>query len=181
MTAYGEGLRPVPPYGGNPDVTARPLSPLCPHQGPPPSWVYWGYHCTQDAGLRRKYGITCDTYYRLLEQQGGVCGACGKKEKRALAVDHDHEPPYEIRGLLCTYCNRALSRGLVRYLASPPARKAGPLFVPEERIAKVREDTQKRLKRRRVVAATKREAKKRTTDPPSELDKLRTMTKQGGS
>ena len=47
-------------------------------------------------------------YNDLLEQQGGVCGICGKKPgKRRMDIDHDHET-LEIRGLLCWSCNYKL-------------------------------------------------------------------------
>jgi len=61
--------------------------------------------------LLSKYGLTMEQYAKLLEQQGGVCAICKGEETRAapvnLAVDHDHETG-EVRGLLCSNCNRAL-------------------------------------------------------------------------
>lgn len=183
MTApHGEGLRPVPPYGGAQDASARPLSPRCPHADPPPAWLYWGYHCTQDAHLRRMYGITCADYWLMFEIQEGACGACGKHQQRpALVLDHDHDPPYEIRGLLCTHCNRSLTRAIARYLANPPARKVGPFLVPTERAEvarKRRDDVRKRRTKARATAKT--DQQRTTPEPTSNLDKLRTMT-QGGA
>jgi hypothetical protein len=56
----------------------------------------------------RAYGITHDEYETLLEVQGGACAICGNGEqKRALAVDHDHQTG-TIRGLLCDRCNPML-------------------------------------------------------------------------
>src|SRR5690606_456504 len=49
-------------------------------------------------------------YNLLLEKQQHKCGICGTHEKdlpKALCVDHDHVTG-EVRGLLCTRCNRAL-------------------------------------------------------------------------
>lgn len=48
-------------------------------------------------------------YDRLLAEQGGVCGVCGRlpSEKRRFDMDHDHKRLY-LRGLLCPRCNRAL-------------------------------------------------------------------------
>jgi hypothetical protein len=48
-------------------------------------------------------------YDRLLEQQGGKCGICGRapSERRRLDIDHDHKT-MKIRGLLCARCNRAI-------------------------------------------------------------------------
>ena len=59
----------------------------------------------QDAHLRRKFGITLETYTAMLESQGGVCDICGSPPTtRSLAVDHDHETG-AVRGLLCHHCN----------------------------------------------------------------------------
>lgn len=60
---------------------------------------------------KRKYGITLEQYNEMLERQGGVCAICAQPERRQetsnLAVDHCHETG-EIRGLLCSNCNRAI-------------------------------------------------------------------------
>jgi len=64
--------------------------------------------------LKGKYGLTPDEYDELLAAQGGVCAICaGPPDGRwpRYAVDHDHETG-EVRGLLCTRCNRAI--GLLR-------------------------------------------------------------------
>jgi len=61
----------------------------------------------QDYKLKRRYGIDLARYREMLEDQGNRCAICGKpadKEKKALAVDHNHKTGY-IRGLLCTHCN----------------------------------------------------------------------------
>ncbi len=56
----------------------------------------------------RIYGIDVPDYERMLEEQGGGCYICGKKpDKRALAIDHDHETG-KVRGLLCSNHNRAI-------------------------------------------------------------------------
>jgi hypothetical protein len=65
--------------------------------------------------LKRHHGITVGTYNDILEQQNGKCAICFKPEhvidkngkRRALAVDHCHESK-EIRGLLCTNCNKGI-------------------------------------------------------------------------
>lgn len=60
--------------------------------------------------LLKKYGITEDDYNLLLERQNWSCGVCGRHQrlfKQRLAVDHDHKTG-EVRGLLCTYCNRRI-------------------------------------------------------------------------
>jgi hypothetical protein len=56
----------------------------------------------------REYGLTHDEFLALLDAQGGVCAICGNGEqRRALAVDHDHETG-AVRGLLCDRCNPML-------------------------------------------------------------------------
>ena len=57
--------------------------------------------------LKREYNITPDDYYRMLDEQGGVCKICKGHEKAAnkrLAVDHCHATG-KVRGLLCGCCN----------------------------------------------------------------------------
>lgn len=67
--------------------------------------------------LKHKYGISLDEYERLLKDQGG-CGICGVTENTSgtpalngtvlnFCVDHDHNTG-EVRGLLCSKCNRGL-------------------------------------------------------------------------
>lgn len=59
-------------------------------------------------GLRTKFGIAPEDYYRMYEEQGGVCAICSKAEpERRLAVDHCHRTG-KVRGLLCRKCNMAV-------------------------------------------------------------------------
>lgn len=80
------------------------------------------------------YGITSEEYDAIYAAQGGKCAICQRATgaRKKLSVDHDHATG-EVRGLLCTPCNRdvlghlrdsvmALLRA-VRYLLHPPARK----------------------------------------------------------
>ena len=69
-----------------------------------------------NASLKKSYGICCNTYYKMHEQQNGVCAICEKAELsvdkntgkiRRLSVDHCHTTG-KIRGLLCSRCNRGL-------------------------------------------------------------------------
>ena len=56
----------------------------------------------------KKYGITESQYRALLSLQAESCAICRRhytEFNKNLAVDHDHVTQ-EIRGLLCTYCNR---------------------------------------------------------------------------
>jgi hypothetical protein len=59
--------------------------------------------------LRRKFGITLDTYDEMLAEQGGVCAICERprRDDISLHVDHEHETG-RVRGLLCFRCNNAL-------------------------------------------------------------------------
>ena len=72
------------------------------------------YTFNRRAVFEKRYGITLRRYEELLREQGGVCKLCGKPEwviqsgkLRLLSVDHDHLTG-EVRGLLCSNCNRAL-------------------------------------------------------------------------
>lgn len=59
--------------------------------------------------LQKRYRLTEEGYFDLLELQGGVCAICKSpsSENKYLAVDHDHHRDY-VRGLLCAKCNRGL-------------------------------------------------------------------------
>ena len=83
--------------------------------------------------LIRKYGVTLEHYQQLLTEQNGLCAICGKPEPthKMLDVDHDHATG-EVRGLLCTSCNRVLGHAhdseerllaAVSYLSSQRLRK----------------------------------------------------------
>src|SRR6266576_2855747 len=57
-----------------------------------------------------RYGITESDYESLLQRQGGACAVCKRPAgafKARLSIDHDHRSG-EIRGILCTYCNRRI-------------------------------------------------------------------------
>ena len=62
--------------------------------------------------LKRTYGITADEYWKLFEDQKGMCKICerkdcGRKGSERLYVDHDHATG-KVRGLLCQHCNQLL-------------------------------------------------------------------------
>lgn len=61
---------------------------------------YW-----RDRNTWSRYGITYAEYEEMVQEQGGRCLLCGRKQK--LCIDHDHESG-EIRGLLCRICNSRL-------------------------------------------------------------------------
>lgn len=62
--------------------------------------------------IKKKYGITEEDYYALLEAQENKCanGGCRATEcgprKQRWCIDHNHETG-EVRGLLCSDCNAA--------------------------------------------------------------------------
>jgi hypothetical protein len=64
-------------------------------------------------GILDKYGryFTLEDYNHVLELQGGLCAICksdGTSHKKGLVVDHDHKTGV-YRGILCAFCNTALS------------------------------------------------------------------------
>ena len=63
--------------------------------------------------LPRKFGMSVEDYYDMLNRQNGACAICRAKPKasRRLSVDHDHATG-TVRGLLCHNCNVML--GLAR-------------------------------------------------------------------
>jgi len=58
--------------------------------------------------LKNRYNISLKEYETLLEKQNFTCAICGQQDPtKSLAVDHDHITG-NIRGLLCSSCNRGL-------------------------------------------------------------------------
>lgn len=65
--------------------------------------------------LARNFGLTLESYNKMLKAQEYKCAVCGESETalgnngeiKALAVDHDHETG-AIRQLLCARCNQGL-------------------------------------------------------------------------
>ncbi len=60
-------------------------------------------------GQLKKYGITPEQFYVLVEYQGGVCAGCLRTCRvfGRLSIDHCHTSK-NIRGLLCSACNMAV-------------------------------------------------------------------------
>lgn len=53
--------------------------------------------------------FTKEDYRKILKNQNGICAICEEKEDINLAVDHCHKTN-QIRGLLCSECNRGLGK-----------------------------------------------------------------------
>jgi hypothetical protein len=97
---------------------------------------YCSDDCTKTAkSLReafRRYGMGMDEYRLAALRQQGVCAICKQSERternRLLTIDHDHVTG-QVRGLLCSQCNRAI--GL---LGDDPATiHAAALYVEKNR------------------------------------------------
>jgi len=62
--------------------------------------------------LKRKYGMTVEQFYTLLEIQGGKCTICRDKidliKRNAFGVDHCNVVGH-VRSILCTRCNSAIA------------------------------------------------------------------------
>jgi len=76
----------------------------------------------KDIKLRSIYGLSLKDFQRLADKQNQCCAICQRKV--ALCVDHNHNTG-QIRGLLCTRCNRLLGmvhdsitelQAVIRYL-----------------------------------------------------------------
>lgn len=59
--------------------------------------------------LKYRYGITLEEFNNMFELQGRTCALCdsSKSDSKNFVVDHDHKSG-KVRGILCSYCNRAL-------------------------------------------------------------------------
>jgi hypothetical protein len=174
----GDGLRPshhVVVSLGEKATHPTPAREFCPTTDRP-GWLLSGFHCTLDHATRATYGVTCDDYHRLLIHQGGVCAVCATPPgKWRLVVDHDHDPPYEIRGLAHHRCQRWITVAVVRYLAAPPGRALG-LRVSEGKAKRL--EARAAAKRQRAIQ--KRAAEPADTARPGDFAaQLRTAFEQG--
>lgn len=62
------------------------------------------------ANRKHRYGVTQKDFEYMLHQQEFRCAICSKEIDEKANVDHDHDT-LEVRGLLCSRCNKVL--GLV--------------------------------------------------------------------
>ncbi len=80
--------------------------------------------------LKRRYGITLVQYDQMLVAQNNVCGICDAPTPgttngaRNFMVDHCHATN-QVRGLLCTTCNR----GLGNFKDSPDLLNRAILYI----------------------------------------------------
>lgn len=75
------------------------------------------YQVRMDNQLQKKFGIGLDEWYRMYEEQGGLCMVCREDGGvRRLHVDHCHTTG-KVRGLLCGRCNIGIG-----YFLDDPAR-----------------------------------------------------------
>lgn len=107
--------------------------------------------------LRWIYGLSPEDYERMNAFQNGSCFICQNPAgTRRLAIDHDHKTG-QIRGLLCTWCNRAIGqfrddvervKRVLAYFTNPPCTDAlgAPRFGSKGRV------TNKAATRRRLNA-----------------------------
>lgn len=65
--------------------------------------------CRRDYDWQYRYGLSPEQYLDKYIGQNGKCKICGREpaEGEYLQVDHDHETR-EVRGLLCSRCNKAI-------------------------------------------------------------------------
>lgn len=64
------------------------------------------YQEQKDYKKCRKYGLTLDEYYSLIEKQKSFCAIC-ENPCNSLNIDHCHDTGF-VRGLLCWSCNVGL-------------------------------------------------------------------------
>lgn len=85
--------------------------------------------------LRTKYGIELEDLIALTDTQGGKCRICAKvlqlyapdrRKGNVACVDHDHDTG-QIRGILCSHCNR----GLGLFMDSRPFIESAALYLKE--------------------------------------------------
>lgn len=110
---------------------------------------------TKSRRLWQRYNITLEDFRAILRFQDNSCGLCRKPviEGKSLHVDHSHEKPFVVRGLLCHVCNtRKLGalklievEGILSYLKSPPA-----LAVIGSRVVPIGKEKGARHRRKRV-------------------------------
>lgn len=84
--------------------------------------------------IKRMYGITEEFYLEIYSNQDGRCAVCEEiieLSGKRTHIDHNHET-FEVRGLLCHYCNTAIGlfkentntmKNAINYLRSAGVKK----------------------------------------------------------
>lgn len=66
-----------------------------------------------NAQLQWKYGISVSDYYRMLDEQKGLCAACGEplilNGLKRPAIDHNHITK-KVRGVIHSWCNLTIGQ-----------------------------------------------------------------------
>ena len=75
---------------------------------------------------KRRYGLTPEQFYKMLQKQGGLCGVC--KRSKAAVVDHVHCTG-KVRELLCQMCNL----GLGNFKEDPELLRAAARYLKKWR------------------------------------------------
>ena len=85
---------------------------------------------------RRKFGLSPTDVAALLSGQGNACAICSRPfdfaRRAAFQIDHDHETG-ELRGALCTSCNR----GLGFFFDDPDLMRRAAEYVESRRSARL--------------------------------------------
>lgn len=83
-------------------------------------WYHANIERNKNNYLKRRYGITLETYNEIIKKQNGRCSICGDPpgdrrarngtlNERVFDVDHCHKTA-KVRGLLCNNCNQGLGQ-----------------------------------------------------------------------
>lgn len=98
-------------------------------------WTAWNKYRTVGYWLKSHYGISVAEYNAMITAQQGRCAICRVApdgRRNPLCIDHDHVTG-QIRGLLCSRCNRGLGflrddRQAMRALAAYLSKALGPVL-----------------------------------------------------
>jgi phage terminase large subunit-like protein len=77
-----------------------------------------------DTKLKRNYGISLDSFEKMIEACSNRCQICGDPFKSRPPIDHDHKTGVA-RGLLCRRCNA----GIGMFLDNPELLKSAIKYL----------------------------------------------------
>lgn len=114
----------------------------------------------RDAYRRKTYGLRPEQWDAILKEQENTCPGCKKTFSDELPPRvHVSPVTHEILGALCEKCAEKYQEWMERLMLHPPAQNVGPLTVPETRLERVKDRSQKRRARRKEQKITKRQHK----------------------